>query len=105
MKRDLLPDLSRTKAAIEAYDAFDATFDEMKRNNDAVMAWFARLEELGKAVGIAFGLDTADRNNPDTCKQCIRPGHKVPGPGEELSFVRRMVAQWEAQNSAGRKQE
>jgi hypothetical protein len=91
------PDLSRTKAAIEAYDAFDAQFDRMERNQDAVVAWFAELERLGEAVGIAFGLDTADRNSLETCRGCIRPGHRIPGPGEELSFVRRMVAQWEAE--------
>jgi hypothetical protein len=54
-------------------------------------------ERLGEAVGIAFGLDTADRNSLETCRGCIRPGHRIPGPGEELSFVRRMVAQWEAE--------
>ena len=90
-----LPDLSRTKAAIEAYDKLN---DElvMDGSQAEVTGQFAELERLGEAVGIAFGLDTADRNSMDTCKGCIRPGHKVPAPGAELSFVRRMVAKWEA---------
>jgi hypothetical protein len=93
------PNLSRTAAAIEAYDAFDATYDALTPlNNETVLAWFAKLEEMGKAVGHAFGLDTADRNSLSTCEGCIRPGHKVPGPGCELSFVRRMVAKWQEKN-------
>jgi hypothetical protein len=50
----------------------------------------------GEAVGIAFGLDTADRNSMDTCKSGIRPGNKIPAPGCELSFVRKAVAKWES---------
>lgn len=93
-KKNDLPDLSRTAAAIEEYDRFDAAFNTDGMSQDEVLAQFAKLESFGEAVGIAFGLDTADRNSMDTCKGCIRPGFKVPGPGQELSFVRRMVAQW-----------
>jgi hypothetical protein len=93
-----IPDLSRTAAAIEAYDAFDATF-EMMKSNESVLAWFAKQEELGQAVGLAFGLDTADRNNPDTCRQVVRPGPKVPSPGFEKSFVRALVEQWQKQEA------
>lgn len=93
VKRDL-PDLSRTAAAIEAYDAYDAAFQPERMTNDAALAGFAKLDALAEAVGLAFGLDTADRNSVETCRQCIRPGHKVPGPGCERSFVRRMVALW-----------
>jgi hypothetical protein len=92
-----LPDLSRTKAAIEAYDAFDSTFNMDGMSQDEVLAGFAKLESLGEAVGVAFGLDTADRNSMSAAK-AIRPGHKVPAVGAELSFVRRMVAKWEADN-------
>ena len=91
MKNNL--DLSRTAAAIIAYDAFDATYDNATHMTcDEAIAWFDELEQLGEAVGIAFGLDTADRNSMDTCKACVRPGPKVPAPGFATSFVRRMVA-------------
>jgi len=91
VKRDL-PDLTRTALAIAAYDEFDSRFDEVVNMNTlhAVEA-LEKLEKLGWEVGHAFGLDTADRNSIQTCEQCIRPGFKVPGPGCEESFVRRMV--------------
>ena len=92
-----LPDLSRTKAAIEAYDTFDAAFDA-KGSQDDVLAEFAELERLGQAVGHAFGLDTADRNNVRDCEMYVRPGNKIPPAGSKLSFVRRIVAQWEEQH-------
>lgn len=41
---------------------------------------------LGRAVGHAFGLDTADRNALDTCEGCVRPG----------PWLRRIIGQWEA---------
>ena len=87
-----LPDLSRTRAAIVAYDEFDnkAVFEGM--DQDEVLAWFKKLEGLGEAVGIAFGLDTADRNSMDTCKRCVRPGQ----------FVREAVARWEQRKAEGR---
>jgi hypothetical protein len=94
MKTDPLPDLSRTEAAIEEYDKYDESFDPSKMNASDAIAGFAKLEQLGEAVGIAFGTDTSDRNSVSTCKGCIRPGHKVPGPGCELSFVRQAVAKW-----------
>ena len=75
---DKLPDLSRTEAAIAAYDCDPS-------------------DELAAAVGAAYGEDTQDRNNPATCAALIRPGPKVPTPGSELSFVRRMVKLWREQ--------
>jgi hypothetical protein len=72
-----LPDLTRTKRALELYDAGEAD---------------------GEAVGIAFGLDTADRNSFETCKACVRPGKKHPAHPDDLSFVRRMVKKWEEEN-------
>ena len=94
MKTLPISNLSRTEAAIKAYDEFNESFCTDGLTNDEVLAEFAKLETLGEAVGFAFGLDTADRNSLDTCKACIRPGHKIPGPGCELSFVRRMVGNW-----------
>jgi len=98
-----LPDLSRTAAAIEAFDVVDAEFEaymsgesgdpEIERTKDL----FRRMEEAGAAVGLAYGEDTRDRNSPETCEGVVRPGPAVPGPGRELSFVRRMVAQWREQ--------
>lgn len=88
-------DLSRTANAIVAYDVFNESLDFSKMNQAKADGAFAELERLAEAVGLAYGQDTAKINNVDTCRMCIRPGHKVPGPGCELSFVRRMVAKWE----------
>lgn len=60
------------------------------------------LDRLGEAVGLAFGQDTADRNNVDDCAGLVRPGPKTPPAGARPSFVRRMVAEWEARSSVRR---
>jgi len=80
------PDLSRTAAALDAYDA-DPT------------------EENARAVGAAFGLDTADRSDPDVCAALVRPGPRHPLGGDaDLPFVRRMVRRWtKAQGSSKKK--
>lgn len=83
--------MERTRAAIAAYDEFDAALDFEGMDQKAVLAGFAKLDALGEAVGVAFGLDTADVNSMDTCKCYVRPGPKVPAVGAELSFVRRAV--------------
>jgi len=82
-----LPDLSRTAKSIEEYDDYYKKFQLM----------LAKLEKLAEAVGEAFGLDTIDRNDPEVCKNHIRPGTITPLPGYELSFVRRMVKKWKEQ--------
>jgi len=89
-------DLTRTQTAIKKYDIASDEFDVYSDNMqyDEAIAKMDELEKLEEAVGEAFGLDTADINNVDTCRQCIRPGPAVPGPGYELSFVRRMVQKW-----------
>jgi hypothetical protein len=82
MKRPqlLFPNLTRTAAALEA---FDAAHDPQDPGFDS---------ELAKAVGVAFGLDTSDRNNPEDCAALVRPGSREPRGGDvDLSFVRRMV--------------
>lgn len=99
--KEKLPDLTRTARAIEKYDEYDAKFGSAvdrwhKDRRINLEKMVGKLDDMGKAVGHAFGLDTADRNAMDTCEGHIRPGPKVPGPGCELSFVRRMVAQWKA---------
>lgn len=89
-----IPDLTRTAAAILAYDKFDEELNFSNMNNDEALAAFAELDRLGEAVGEAFGLDTADRNSVETCKQSIRPGHKAPAAGFPESFVRKTVRKW-----------
>jgi hypothetical protein len=88
MKRDM----SRTIAAIAAYDKFNDAFDAGSTTESALAA-FAELERLERAVGRAYGLDTSDINSLYTCERIIKPGPKVPGAGFALSFVRRMAAQ------------
>jgi len=81
-----LPDLTRTSEALAAFDAVMEPYDSGYGT------------DLAKAVGVAFGLDTADRNNQDDCAALIRPGPREPQGGEaDLSFVRRMVRQWKVQ--------
>jgi len=95
-----LPDLSRTLAALKAHDerlpllmkAMDAA-----RTDADLRKVLADIEQLEEAVGSAFGLDTSDRNNPEDCRKLCRPGPAVPPPGQELSFVRRMVAEWQGE--------
>jgi hypothetical protein len=96
-------DLSRTEAAIERHDALEAELDSDAgadlaiENPGRASNQLERLDFLAREVGRAFGLDTADRNDPTTCEALVRPGPAVPRPGYELSFVRRMVKQWKEQ--------
>lgn len=96
-----LPDLTRTQTAIAAYDVADTNFrdsalwDGSGPSTDEASRLLAELECLAVAVGAAYGEDTKDRNDPATCRQCIRPGNLIPPVGFGESFVRRMVRQWE----------
>ncbi len=83
------PDLSRTVAAINAYD--EHWGDEYDP---------AQADDLAQAVGVAFGLDTADRNNRSDCARLVRPGPRTPQPGADPSFVRRMVTSYLAEPAA-----
>lgn len=69
------PDLTRTAAALEAYDADPG-------------------DAAGRAVGVAYGLDTAAFNNPDVCAELIRPGKQLAAGHQDEPFVRRMVRMW-----------
>lgn len=61
------PDLTRTRAALAAYDAIDAEIaDDM--TEAAATDFFARLDVAKLAVGDAFALDTADRNDPEVAR-------------------------------------
>jgi hypothetical protein len=96
-----LPDLSRTAAAINAYDQAVAVYEAYasKHPNDAEDEHlYKNVESCEATVGAAYGEDTKDRNDPETCAKLVRPGPKEPSPGEELSFVRRMVAKWKEQD-------
>ena len=87
--------LTRTRAAVAEFDRMAPILDAQMREaptNTEVLAAVAEEDRLGEAVGIAFGLDTAGLNNPETCRKCVRPGPATPSPGAELSFVRRMLA-------------
>ena len=88
-----LPDLRRTADVLDSYDhelaqpmpeAFGEAWNKLNRE-----------ASLARAVGVAFGLDTADRNDPATCAAVIRPGLPDPPGGDvDLSFVRRCVRAW-----------
>jgi hypothetical protein len=83
------PNLTRTVAALAAYDAADGTDPDLEQ--------LERLEVLGDAVGIAFGQDTADRNSLEQSR-LLRPGPANPLGGEaDLSYVRRMVRKFQEQ--------
>jgi len=96
---DKLPDLSRTAAALDRLDIAWKEFDHLisgglysaKNAKDLDQ----KIEELDQAVGTAYGVDTADRNDPETCAS-LRAG--APPPGVEESFVRRMVRLWKEQH-------
>jgi len=77
-----LPNLTRTADALDAYDALQE---------------YAPDSPEAAAVGVAYGLDTADRNNFETCRDLIRPGAKNPAHPDDLSFVRRMVRDFKKQ--------
>ena len=60
-------DLTRTIVALAAYhDAYAVVSDDRE------------LERLGEAVGHAFGLDTADRNNLETLPRLRAAGRVAP---------------------------
>lgn len=70
-------DFSATLDALAIYDEAAASFAERvdaADGNDAVLALFDELESLARAVGEAYGADTWDINDAETCAQCVRPG-------------------------------
>lgn len=71
-------DLPHTRAALAAYDLWDATawaavMSSPDPTCEHVMAVASKQEEMGWAVGHAFWLDTRDRNSQATCEGCVRP--------------------------------
>ena len=87
-----IANLARTAAAIDAYDVY---VEGPEYQADPAGKAIRKSEELARAVGEAFGHDTADRNNFENCAELVRPGSRVPPGGDaDLSFVRRAVATW-----------
>ena len=87
-------DFSRTQEALRIYDEQEPIlFNKVMatRIPGESGRLMDEIDKLAEAVGIAFGEDTKDINNPETCRQCIRPGPAVPPPGAELSFVRKTI--------------
>lgn len=71
-------DLGRTRQALTEYDTFMATNPyQFEADDPQIEASFQRVQaeenRLAHAVGEAFGHDTADRNNFETCQKCVRP--------------------------------
>lgn len=58
--------LARTKSAIDAYDAALERFEA-----DGSDANVEAIEVAERAVGEAFALDTADRNDPETARRAL----------------------------------
>lgn len=79
-----LPDLTRTAAALALYDMIG---DEIDRARDITDDMIDHYESARRRVAVAYGLDTADRNNPADCAASL-------ADPTGLRFVRRMVAQW-----------
>lgn len=87
------PNLARTAAAIEAYDAFAdrhfsaATVDALKTDAD-VDAWIAAdRAEMDKVIN-AYADDTSDRNSRTTLLQVM-----------PMKFARQMANKWTAQQT------
>lgn len=55
------PDLTRTRAALAAYDVIDAEITA-DMTQDEADDFFKRSDAAKRAIGEAFALDTADRN-------------------------------------------
>lgn len=92
----MIPNLSRTAAALDAYDARDAEYSNTM-GTEALIAWGDDMERLGAAFGEAFGRDTVDINGEHRIPfltEVMRPGPKQPAPWQEENFVRRLVRLW-----------
>ena len=69
--------LVRTEKALAEYREWKAGFDarlDKATTDGEVYALDLEFRRMGQSVGEAYGLDTADRNNMDTCREFVRPG-------------------------------
>lgn len=87
----------RTSKALAKYDANAPTLTdwEQVRTPDDVARLEAREARLAHHVAIAYWHDTRDINAKDRVL-LLKPGPKVPPPGQETTLIRRMVEAWEA---------
>ncbi len=76
-------DLTRTRAALAALDLFGLAMDQAVTIAECRVA-VASYDAARLAVGEAFALDTADRNDPKTAREFVAHG------GAGLEFVRRL---------------
>lgn len=64
--------LDRTAEALEAYERHEAAYPSQLADPTVTSAeidrWLDEAETLSRAVGEAFALETADRNDPDTIR-------------------------------------
>jgi len=90
--------LGETKKALDLYDWAWDKFCKIDFNNlsreDSIHELNV-LEVLKQNVGLTFGLETSDRNDAIDCYKYVKPGPKIPEPGEELSMVKKLVNEWE----------
>ena len=79
------PQMRATAKALAEFDEANATINQradlviekyghLDEVNDLILALDAGMDQMAEAVGIAFGHDTDDINDMDTCRGCVRPG-------------------------------
>lgn len=87
-----IKDLTRTEAALAAWDKHNdnpPSLDPDTETNASWTKWLTELESLGENVGRHFGFDTADRNNLHDCSQLIRPN----------KWLRDLIADWRSRTA------
>lgn len=67
-------DFTRTKAALQKYDAADAAFEiqSQQLSTSKLLPVFDELQRLGREVGRCFFEETSDINGP-SCITVVRP--------------------------------
>lgn len=86
MVTDEWPDLTRTAAAVDAYDAARAAYTGASSHDGALFAEMARAD---RAVRESFAADTADRNDRETA---LMVAPRDP-------WLRRLIATWRGRPS------
>lgn len=92
-------DLKRTSKLLEVYDRL-LEFDEAPEFVAKMEVFDAALRALAEEIGATYGYETRALNDPETCRQNIRPGPPYPPQGEtQVSLLRRMVEEYREQNA------